>query len=184
MNRKYIFIFIVIAVIGVIFFLFGQKFNENTYSNSQYHFSFNYPKDFTVLEEKDPRGMFTLILRIYSSENYKKLDECNKKYPGKDEQLLNCGQVYSNFQISAYDSVNVDYNKLDDWAKSNYPEYLPLTIGNLDAFSYTTNSIPKNAAYLINFPDKKFGLEFETDKNNKEDQKIIEGFLSTFKFTQ
>jgi hypothetical protein len=146
-------------------------------------FSFKYPQGWTVRQDENPRA----LLEIYDPETTQNLQSCLQK-TASNNQLADCGQQESDYQIFLFPDAYVDYGSLDSWIKTNYPDYKKVDISGLDIFSYTGgNDNPAEFYYHINTPDKQSGLYFEAFPNGNEtqnDQTILSQIIQTFSFSQ
>ncbi len=166
-----------------------QTFTDNDpgllYYDITNGFSFRYPRGWTIRQDENPRA----LLEIYDPESSSNLQNCLKETAPSD-QLMDCGRQSGDYQIFLIADEYVNYNSLDSWLKTNYPNYNKVNIPGLDVFSYTDdNDNSLDFYYHINTPDQKSGLYFESfpspDVSQAQaDKDVFSQIVQTFGFLQ
>ncbi|NOS68024.1 MAG: hypothetical protein HOO67_06740 [Candidatus Peribacteraceae bacterium] len=161
---------------------------KKTYVNTTHAFTFDYPADWQILDKTDEGAALGLIAWMYEPDAAKALKACEGMETSPD-QLLRCGQAEANAAISIVDYGFIDYDSLEDWDKTNYPDHQKMRFAHADGFAYTTTSDPPHPAFHINNPDGTSGVSLMIVRNalikdtTDAMMAVAKDILSTFAFT-
>lgn len=131
-------------------------------------FSFKYPDGWSI-GYANPAA----IVNLYDANVTADIAVCYRQRAGlplaqlaANPPLGECDDNFHSPSVSVIPSQYVDYATLDDWMRTNYPNYQKLAINGLDAFVYHASGDVPSVNYHINFPNKKTGIEFIYDDNS------------------
>jgi hypothetical protein len=130
-----------------------------------YNLSFKYPSDWQQsAQNNNPRA----VVELYDYKSAEAMQSCldNSTTDSNTNEVPQCGQEVSNYEIALFPDQYVDYDSLDSTLKSNYPGYQKLNINGLDVFSYQPDAV--TVAYHVNFPDKSTGVYFTSFPDGDE----------------
>ncbi len=161
-----------------------------TYENARLGFSFQYPSDWKLVDlSNQPQNVYGLIAWMYTPEAAKRLEKCDEQDKSA-EMLMRCGQAQADSAITVGSTIFVDYDSLEAWAKTNYPDAKKMHWPNADGFSYTTTSQPAYAAFQINNPNTQSGVTISLRQDeliaekNVVNMAVAQKILETFTFNE